>query len=77
MNRNFSRQKGFTVIEILIATECIKRRTLPPTIGYENHGVDEPVTISPKPQTIENPTVLCLAAGFSGLNTAVIVKEHA
>lgn len=66
-----------SLIEVLIAAECIKRRTLPPTIGYENHGVDEPVAISSKPQTIENPTVLCLAAGFSGLNTAVIVKEQA
>lgn len=66
-----------SLIEILISAECIKRRNLPPTIGYEKHGVDEPVTVSSKPQPIKIPTVLCLAAGFSGLNTAVIVKEHA
>ena len=66
-----------SLIEILITAECIKRRTLPPTTGYENHGVDETVAISSKPQTIVNPTMLCLAAGFSGLNTAVIIKEHA
>lgn len=65
-----------SLIEILITAECIKRRILPPTTGYENHGVDEQITLSSKPQTIEDPTVLCLAAGFSGLNTAVIIKEH-
>ena len=66
-----------SLVEILITAECIKRRILPPTIGYENHGVDEQITLSSKTQSIENPTVLCLAAGFSGLNTSVIIKECA
>ena len=66
-----------SLVEILITAECMKRRILPPTIGYENHGVDEQITLSSKAQPIENPTVLCLAAGFSGLNTSVIIKEYA
>ena len=66
-----------SLIEILITAECIRRRVLPPTIGYENHGVDEPVTISSRAQPVNSPTVLCLAAGFSGLNTCVIIKECA
>lgn len=65
-----------SLIEILITAECIKRGILPPTKGYENHGVDQRITISPKPQPIEKPTVLCLSAGFGGLNTAVIIEER-
>lgn len=65
-----------SLIEILIAAECIKRNTLPPTIGYENHGVDEPIPISSQAQSLVSPRILCLAAGFGGLNSAVIVGEH-
>jgi len=65
-----------SLAETIIAAECLKRRMLPPTKGYEQHGVDEPVKISSDTQRIEKPSVLCLAAGFSGLNTAVVIKEH-
>ena len=65
-----------SLAETIIAAECLRRRMLPPTKGYEHHGVDEPVKISPEPQRIEKPSALCLAAGFSGLNTAVLIKEH-
>lgn len=65
-----------SLIEILIAAACIQRGTLPPTIGYETHGVDEPVPISPNPQQLEIPRILCLSAGFGGLNAAVIVEEY-
>ncbi len=65
-----------SLIEILITAECIKRSTLPPTKGYENHGVDEQISISSKPQPIKKPSVLCLSAGFGGLNAAIIVAEH-
>ncbi len=63
-----------SLVEILIIKECIKRKIIPPTIGFEELGVDEPIKISSKSQSIKNPTVLCLAAGFGGLNSAVILK---
>jgi 3-oxoacyl-[acyl-carrier-protein] synthase-1 len=65
-----------SLVEILIAAECIKRNMLPPTIGYANHGVDEPIPVSSKAQQLTVPRILCLAAGFGGLNSAVIVEEY-
>lgn len=65
-----------SLIEILITAECIKRGILPPTKGYETHGVEEQIPISPKSQAIEKPIVLCLSAGFGGLNAAVIIEEQ-
>ncbi len=65
-----------SLVEILITAECIKRSTLPPTIGYENSGVEEPIPIANHSQPIEKPVALCLSAGFGGLNAAVIIEEH-
>jgi 3-oxoacyl-[acyl-carrier-protein] synthase-1 len=64
-----------SLVEVLIAAECLKRRVLPPTAGYADHGVDEPVPIAGTTQTIERPAVLCLSAGFGGVNAAAVVKE--
>jgi 3-oxoacyl-(acyl-carrier-protein) synthase len=64
-----------SLIEICIVAECLKRRHLPPTKGYNTHGVDEPIPVSAKTQRIDIPSVLCLSAGFGGLNAAVIIQE--
>ena len=65
-----------SLVEIIITAECLKKGTLPSTKGYEKHGVDEPVKISSKTQPIKKPTALCLSAGFGGLNSAIIIREH-
>jgi len=65
-----------SLVEVLIAAECCKRNKLPPTIGYTTHGVDEPIPVSSKAQSLLTPRILCLAAGFGGLNSAVVVEEY-
>lgn len=61
-------------IELLIMGECLKRRILPPTIGYGPHGVDEDIPVSSLQQTISKPIGLCLSAGFGGVNSATIIE---
>jgi 3-oxoacyl-(acyl-carrier-protein) synthase len=65
-----------SLIEILLAAQCLRRRTLPPTAGYELPGVDERIGIASLAQRIEKPAILCLSAGFGGLNAAVIIRER-
>lgn len=65
-----------SLIEIIIMGENLKKRILPPTKGFNELGVDEKISISSKIQEINKPIALCLAAGFGGLNSAVIIKEQ-
>jgi 3-oxoacyl-[acyl-carrier-protein] synthase-1 len=64
-----------SLVEILIASHCLKKHLLPPTAGYHTHGVEEKITVSEAPQAISKPSILCLSAGFGGINAAVIVCE--
>jgi 3-oxoacyl-[acyl-carrier-protein] synthase-1 len=64
-----------SLLEICLSAEFIKRSKIPPTIGFSEHGVDEPVKISASCQHIDKTHMLCLSAGFGGLNCAVILKE--
>jgi 3-oxoacyl-[acyl-carrier-protein] synthase-1 len=65
-----------SLIEILIAAECLKRRRVPPTCGYSIHGVDEAIPVSASPQQLSLQSMLCLSAGFGGINAAVVIREH-
>jgi 3-oxoacyl-[acyl-carrier-protein] synthase-1 len=65
-----------SLLEILIAAECIKRRLIPPTVGFQILGVEENIPVSSSSQHILSKTVLCLSAGFGGLNSAVVIMEH-
>lgn len=65
-----------SLLEIILAAEWIRRRKLPPTAGYSEHGVDEPVPITTACASLSIPSMLCLSAGFGGVNAAVVLKEH-
>lgn len=65
-----------SLLEIALAAVFLKKGYLPPTTRFEEIGVDEPVKISSESQKIDKKPVLCLSAGFGGLNAAVIIKEH-
>jgi 3-oxoacyl-[acyl-carrier-protein] synthase I len=64
-----------SLLEICLSAEFLKHGKIPPTIGFSEHGVDEPVKISASCQSIDKTHMLCLSAGFGGLNCAVILKE--
>ncbi|MGD9200314.1 MAG: beta-ketoacyl synthase N-terminal-like domain-containing protein [Chitinispirillia bacterium] len=65
-----------SLVETLIAAENLKRRKLPPTKGFFKRGVDEEIPVSSNSQSFAKPCILCLSAGFGGLNSAVIIKEY-
>lgn len=65
-----------SLLEIAIASEFLKRKYLPPTIGFDTKGIDEPLPVSDKIQLFDKNTILCLSAGFGGLNAAVIIQEY-
>jgi 3-oxoacyl-[acyl-carrier-protein] synthase-1 len=65
-----------SLLELCIAAECLRRRRVPPTCGYSAHGVDEPVPVSPSACSISRQSILCLSAGFGGINAAVVLREH-
>ncbi len=67
---------GGSLLETCIAAECIKSRCIPPTAGYKEHGVDEPIPIGRVCRQIEHPSIVCLAAGFGGVNAALVLREH-
>ncbi|MBD3393338.1 MAG: hypothetical protein GF418_14515 [Chitinivibrionales bacterium] len=64
-----------SLVEMLLAAEFLKQRGLPPTSGYERHGVDEPIPVSNRPQPISGTSILCLSAGFGGVNAGIVVQE--
>jgi 3-oxoacyl-(acyl-carrier-protein) synthase len=66
-----------SLMELCIAAECLRRRLVPPTCGYSEQGVDEPIPVSASVQPLLQQTMLCLSAGFGGINAAVVIKEHA
>lgn len=66
---------GGSLVEVLIGASILNKRELPPTIGFETKGVDEPITLSNKCQKIIGNTLLCLVAGFGGLNSALILEQ--
>jgi 3-oxoacyl-[acyl-carrier-protein] synthase-1 len=65
-----------SLLEIVIAAEFLKRRYVPPTIGFETKGIDEPLPVSSQLQHFTKNTILCLSAGFGGLNAAVVIQEY-
>jgi 3-oxoacyl-[acyl-carrier-protein] synthase-1 len=63
-----------SLIEILLAGECLRERRLPPTVGFDQLGVDEKIGITNRIQPIGQPVMLCLSAGFGGINAAVALR---
>jgi len=68
---------GGSLLELLVAGRLLKERTLPGTVGFVNPGTDEPLPVAPTPQPLAGSSVLCLSAGFGGVNAAILLKEHA
>jgi 3-oxoacyl-[acyl-carrier-protein] synthase-1 len=65
-----------SLIECIIAAEALRMNRLPPTAGFESKGVDEPVAISSRPQELKGNGLLCLSAGFGGINAATILRKE-
>jgi 3-oxoacyl-[acyl-carrier-protein] synthase-1 len=66
-----------SLVETILAAQFLKRKQIPPTIGFEESGVDEPMPIKSDCQPISTNKILCLSAGFGGLNAAIVLEEIA
>lgn len=66
---------GGSLVEVLIGAKLLYKNNIPPTANFETLGVDEPISISNKQQKIEGKILLCLAAGFGGLNSALVLER--
>jgi 3-oxoacyl-[acyl-carrier-protein] synthase-1 len=66
---------GGSLLELLVSAHFLKLRTIPPTAGFSSLGVDEELPVSSGKQIINGDTMLCLSAGFGGLNSAIIIKD--
>lgn len=66
-----------SLLETLVAAQCLERHILPPTVGFQSLGVEEKIPVSAEPQLFKQNTLLCLSAGFGGINAALLLREHA
>ncbi|MBN1757808.1 MAG: hypothetical protein JW863_05795 [Chitinispirillaceae bacterium] len=66
-----------SLLELLLAAEFLRRRSIPPTIHFSEADPDAPLPVSSAIQEFTTPSILCLSAGFGGLNAAVVLSEAA
>lgn len=63
------------VLETVLSLYSLRRNEVLPTVGFENHGVSQPITVSrtlqPKPLTKSLKT----ASGFGGCNAAIVLEK--
>jgi len=62
-----------SLIEAIISAEFLKNGKIPPTLNFEEFEGEEKITIKNECQDIKGNSILCLSAGFGGLNAAVIL----
>ncbi len=64
-----------SLLEMLVASQFLERHAIAPTAGFQSLGVEENVPVSNNPQTFTKDAILCLAAGFGGINSAIVIEE--
>jgi 3-oxoacyl-(acyl-carrier-protein) synthase len=65
-----------SMIETVIAAEFLKNGKISPTLNFEEFEGEEKINVSNKCQTISGNKILCLSAGFGGMNTAIILEKY-
>jgi len=65
-----------SLIEAIISAEFLKNGKIPATLNFEEFEGEEKITIKNDCQEIKGNSILCLSAGFGGLNTAVILGRR-
>ncbi|MCB0518421.1 MAG: beta-ketoacyl synthase [Lewinellaceae bacterium] len=60
------------LIESVMSVESLRENAILPSLGYDTHGVSQPVNVNR--QTVRRPLQACLktASGFGGCNAAVV-----
>jgi len=65
-----------SLIETILAAKFLRQRRVPPTAGLETPDPEAFLPVSSSVQPIIHPSMLCLSAGFGGLNAALLLLEH-
>lgn len=66
------------LFESLVAVEALRRATVPPTVNHLNTDDDASGWVSSAPVRLDRPKMaLVTNSGFSGINTALIIKSNA
>lgn len=63
------------LIETLLTMNLASQNVVPPSLGYEKHGLSMPLNITTKTQQKEIRIFLKTASGFGGSNTAVLFHK--
>lgn len=63
-------------IETILGVESLRRNVMIRTLGFENLGVAEPITISNQTRQTELHSMLKIASGFGGCNAAALFIKH-
>ena len=66
-----------SLIEILLSARFIRRRTAPPTIRFSEPDPEAVLPVTAGARIFSQPSMLCLSAGFGGLNAAAVLSEAA
>ena len=64
-----------SMIETIISAEFLKNGEIPATIGFCEFEGEEQIGVSNKNQKFDGNRILCLSAGFGGMNTAIILEK--
>ena len=64
-----------SMIETIIAAEFLKNGKIAPTLNFDEFEGEEKIGIQNKCQTINGNNMLCLSAGFGGMNAAIILGK--
>ncbi|MBN1306843.1 MAG: hypothetical protein JXA18_02930 [Chitinispirillaceae bacterium] len=65
-----------SLIELLLAEEFLRLKTIPPTINFTMPDPEAPIPVSGKAVSFAIPSILCLSAGFGGLNAALLLEKR-
>ena len=66
---------GGSLLELVLSAELVRRRTVPPTVNFTTPDPDAALPVAAVAKPLEKPSMLCLNAGFGGLNAAVLLAE--
>jgi 3-oxoacyl-[acyl-carrier-protein] synthase-1 len=65
-----------SLIETLLAARFLKEKKIPPTAGFSREDPDAIIPVAAESRPVSRPSILCLSAGFGGLNAALLLKEY-
>jgi 3-oxoacyl-[acyl-carrier-protein] synthase-1 len=63
------------VLETVLSLYSLCRNEVLPTVGFEHHGVSQPITISHTLQHKPMTQSLKTASGFGGCNAAIVLQK--